>query len=303
MKEAFIEKRFHWGSQVLIQQAIEIIDEYEKDNMKLTLRQLYYQFVARGLFDNNKKEYARLGRVITDARMVGLIDWNSIEDKTRTLRGVITHESPGEVLRDAALYFKLNHWEGQENHVEVWIEKEALVGVIERICRQLQVDWFACRGYVSKSEMYKAAKRMNWRKRNGVNTVIIHLGDHDPSGVDMTRDIVDQHGIFDGVSEVIRIALNMDQVRKYNPPPNFAKMKDSRSKDYVKMYGNKSWELDALDPKVIRSLISNAVQEFRDYDQYARILKLEEKHQKTLDHIANNWEDLIKKQEGEDGRE
>lgn len=291
MKEAFINKRLRQSTLFQIQQANEIIEEYAADNMSLTLRQLYYQFVSRDLIANTQKEYHKLSRVISDGRLTGLVDWDAIEDKTRFLRGLNNWANPGHLIESFANRFHMDHWEGQKYQVEVWIEKEALIGVISRVCNQLDVDYFACKGYVSQSEMYTAARRTNWHRDREL--VIIHLGDHDPSGMDMTRDITDRMKLLTGRRvKIERIALNFDQVEEYQPPPNPAKLTDSRADDYIAEYGHSSWELDALSPSVIRDLIINKVLKYRNNSIYKKVLKQETKYRKTLEQISENWEDV-----------
>lgn len=292
MKQRFIEKNFSWATEIIIHQANEIIEEYQLSGMTLTLRQLYYQFVSRDLLPNKRKEYSRLGRILSDGRMAGLIDWSAIEDRTRNIRRVQTFSDPGEILRTCAYSFKLDHWEGQETYIEVWIEKEALIGVIDEICRKLHVAWFACKGYVSKSEMYSSASRMNYYKSKGRHPIIIHLGDHDPSGIDMTRDIKDQHHIFGGSFDIKRIALNMDQIKKYSPPPNPTKMTDSRSSGYIAEFGMSSWELDALEPRAMQKLIEGEVLQYRNPDIYQAVIEKEVEYKNILNRVSENWEKL-----------
>jgi len=216
----YISKRLHSSSERVVHQANKIIDEYQNEGLRLTLRQLYYQFVARDLIPNNQREYKRLGTIISDGRLLGLIDWNAIEDRTRNLLSNSHWDNPGQIIRAARDSFRLDHWEDQEYRVEVWIEKEALVGVIARICQNLDIPYFACKGYVSQSEMWGAAQRIiNYN----ATTTVLHLGDHDPSGLDMTRDIEERLELFNAHNvHVERIALNYDQIQEYNPPPNFA---------------------------------------------------------------------------------
>ena len=248
-KETYIEKKFHPKTEKIIIQVNEIIDEYAADGLTLTLRQLYYQFVARGFIANKQEEYGRLGVVVNNGRLAGLIDWNAIEDRTRNLKGLSHWENPGEIIRAAAEGFQIDHWEGQKIQPEVWIEKEALVGIIVKVCEKLDVPYFACRGYVSQSEMWRASKRFErYRDKNRI-PIIIHLGDHDPSGIDMTRDINDRQELFIGGVTVKRIALNMDQVEKYSPPPNPAKISDSRFNDYANKFGDESWEFRCIRTK------------------------------------------------------
>ncbi|HEA68552.1 hypothetical protein LCGC14_0944750 [marine sediment metagenome] len=296
-KIAYISKNFKPSSTLIIQQANEIIDEYMDDGYRLTLRQLYYQFVSRGFIPNKQKEYKRLGSIVGDARLAGLTDWAAIEDRTRSLRGHTHWRDPGHIIGAVKSNFRLNHWAGQQYHVEVWIEKEALTGVIAGICGELDVAYFACKGYVSLSEMWRAAQRFEAVPlKSPAETVpikIIHLGDHDPSGMDMTRDIEDRQDVF-GVFdiEVKRIALNMDQIKKYNPPPNPAKVTDSRCNGYVAMYGHESWELDALEPRVLRNLIKDTVLMYRDEEIYNQVLNQEKKYINVLDKVEKNWKQL-----------
>lgn len=186
----------------------------------------------------------------------------------------------------------------QEYHLEVWIEKDALTGVIEPICDELRVDYFACRGYSSQSEQWRAGQRFVQKyKQFGQQTVVLHLGDHDPSGIDMTRDNLDRLNLFvqrHTHSDVIveRLALNMAQVEQYDPPPNPAKLTDSRSTDYIENYGESSWELDALDPPVIAALIRAAVNKYRDQKKYKAQLAIEKTQRSRLEALTNNWSEV-----------
>ncbi len=270
MREAFIDKKFKQASLVIIAQANQIIEEYAAQGYILTLRQLYYQFVARDLIANTMQSYKRLGSIINDGRMAGYIDWESIEDRTRNLVTNAHWDSPRDGIEALRNQYRIDMWANQPKRVEVWIEKEALVGIIDGVCRELDVDYFACRGYVSQSEQWRAGHRARRRfNREEQETIILHFGDHDPSGIDMTRDNNDRLGIFAGyrgAPTVERIALNMDQVEEYNPPPNYAKVTDSRYESYAAEYGNESWELDALEPQVIDTLIRDNVAKHRDDD-------------------------------------
>lgn len=261
--ELFVERRFSDKSMALIASANEIIREYVAAGFTLTLRQLYYQFVARGLLENKQTNYDNLGSVVADARNAGLIDWDAIEDRTRFLRGHQTYKDPTEAIEKLAQRYRIDMWQGQRRRVEVWIEKDALLGVVEPICQKYDVNYFACRGYASQSELYTAGKRMLWRFREqDQQTLVLHLGDHDPSGIDMTRDNEERLRLYSGLPvEVRRIALNFDQVEQYTPPPNPAKLTDSRAGAYVQQHGYESWELDALEPRVIADLIEQNVLE------------------------------------------
>jgi hypothetical protein len=204
----YVPKSFRPDTQTRINQANEIIVEYQAQGFKLTLRQLYYQFVSRDLIPNTVQSYKSLGDVVNDGRLAGLIDWDAIEDRTRNLRSGSHWSSPRSIVRACADQYAVDLWATQENYVECWIEKDALVGVIEGVCNELDVPYFACRGYTSQSEMWGAAQRLVERERRDKKTSIIHLGDHDPSGIDMTRDIQDRLQLFGSTAVIHRIALN-----------------------------------------------------------------------------------------------
>lgn len=281
------DKKFSEEKLKLIDIANSIISEYDADNIELTLRQLYYQFVARDYIPNTQKDYKKLGDLISDARLAGLLDWDSITDRTRNLARNSNWESPKQIVEACINSYRIDKWEGQKHRVEVWIEKDALVGVIEGVCGDLDVPYFSCRGYTSQSEMWAAAQRLRGYRKQGQHPIILHLGDHDPSGRDMTRDIEDRLAMF-GVQglEVTRIALNMDQIEKYRPPPNPAKIEDPRATRYIKEFGRSSWELDALDPKTIRELIHSEVRPYIDPRMLKKRKEQEEQDRQQLKEIV-----------------
>jgi len=289
----YVPKSFRPDTQTRINQANEIIVEYQAQGFKLTLRQLYYQFVSRDLIPNTVQSYKCLGDVVNDGRLAGLIDWDAIEDRTRNLRSSPHWSSPRSIVRACADQFAVDLWDTQENYVECWIEKDALVGVIEGICNELDVPFFACRGYTSQSEMWGAAQRLMEREKAGKKTTIIHLGDHDPSGIDMTRDIQDRLQLFGSTAVIHRIALVYDQIEQYSPPPNPAKTTDARYRSYANKYGDESWELDALEPRVIVDLIREAVQDRLDQDTWEEALERQQTGRDQLGKVSQRWDNVV----------
>ena len=199
-------------------------------------------------------------------------------------------ESASDILNAAAEPYRRDLWADQRHAVEVWIEKEALIGVIEPVCTELDIPYFACRGYVSQSEQWRAGIRAMTRNRNsGQKTVIIHLGDYDPSGIDMTRDVRERLELFSQFPQAViveRIALNWEQVQEFRPPPNPAKAKDTRTPEYIKRYGSESWELDALEPRLIERLIRWHVQPYCDHDLMAQAKMQQEQERRQLFELA-----------------
>jgi hypothetical protein len=183
-------------SLAIISYANQIAIDYTNQGYDLTLRQLYYQFVARDLLPNTQKSYDRLGQLVNRARLAGLLDWDYLVDRTRNIRSVSHWENPSDIIDTVSRQFRLDKWTDQPTRVEVWVEKEALAGVVQRVADRNDVAWFSCRGYVSQSEMWAAAQRLFGYIAAGQNVIVLHLGDHDPSGIDMTRDITDRLKMF-----------------------------------------------------------------------------------------------------------
>lgn len=323
MRIAYESRKFEALAKHTIRQVNSVLADYAEQGFDLTLRQLYYQFVAHDLFpddrtwgwDEGRKRWYRdpegtknadpnykwLGDLVNNGRLSGHIDWDSIVDRTRKVERLSHWESPAELVEIAAEQFRVDRWADQSRYVEVWIEKDALTGVIAGTCEEFDTPYLSCRGYTSQSEMWGASQRLLKRIIDGKDVTILHLGDHDPSGIDMTRDIEDRLATFmfqdyvravadkegldpNTLSEtnvrataheasarfhVDRVALNMDQVEQFQPPPNPAKMTDSRFRGYMAEHGDESWELDALDPATLAGLISGRLEALIEDEPWA----------------------------------
>jgi len=297
---AYIDKNFKGESLDMIQQANAICAEYDAQGLTLTLRQLYYQFVARGLLANRQQNYKRLGSILNDARMAGKMDWDYLVDRTRNLSSLAHWDSPAEIIDAVANQYRTDLWQHQPTRVEVWIEKDAGIGVIEGVCERNDVPYFSCRGYTSVSEIWSASQRLG-RYTYNQDVVILHIGDHDPSGIDMSRDIEDRLRLFIhhdfGTSrglEVRRIALNYDQVQQYNPPPNPAKQTDARFQRYVEDTGlYESWELDALDPVILQDLIQEQIDGVKDDDLWVEHQNAMFRERDTLQAVSSHWGEVV----------
>ena len=292
MKEAFIYKKFSQNNIDKIALVNSILAEYYAQGFDLSLRQLYYQLVARGYIENSTQSYKKLGSLVNNARLAGEVDWNMIVDRSRDQIINQHWDNPGQIVKAAAYSFKVDKWENQPVHLEVMVEKDALSGILEPVCSRQDIYFTANRGYPSASLLYRMSKRLQIYLDEGKSIYILHLGDHDPSGIDMTRDLADRLGLFTGLPVTIqRLALNMDQVEQYNPPENPAKLTDTRAGMYVELYGYSSWELDALEPSVLAELVDNFVNEHRDMDLWQETLDKEAEMSQTLSEFANRWED------------
>ena len=283
----------------VLQHAIDIANEYRRAGLSLTVRQMYYQFVARGLLPSGQRVYKRIVNILAKARYDGRFGLDIIEDRTRTLhegafvRNDCDHEAAMPraerwIRQMPSLLLARDRWYGQPVHVSVWVEKEALAGIFEQTCDDLGVSWMACKGNPSVSSLWSwiksahdARERMNTRQGDLGETercVILYFGDHDPTGFVIPRAAEESVAKLGRISgrrldvEVKRVALNMDQVQQYNPPPFWAKQTDSRYEGYVEEHGTPAaWELDALEPTVLRDLIEGEVSALFDDGIYEEV--------------------------------
>ena len=252
------------GDMSIIVKAIPILEEFSEDGYRMTLRQLHYQFVSRLCFPNTKASYKKICEAMKRGRMEGLIDWDMIEDRTRFIRGRPRWDNPADILDACADQFHTDFWQDQTCRVEAWIEKDALIGVIEDKCNHWDCPILSCRGYGSISELHEASKRIKEYAKRGQGFRILYCGDHDPSGMNMcdsTKRILREFGAD---FKFERIALNIEQIKRFNPPSNPVKMSDTRANGYCKSFGNECWELDTLTPKALNDIVESAIIESID---------------------------------------
>lgn len=286
MKEAFSDWNPRGEALERVSQCESIINEYAAQGLRLTLRQLYYQLVSRDLIPNTERSYKNVGNVLSKARIAGLVDWDAIEDRGRQPRSANEYADIQELVDAAVRSYRLPRWEGQDRYVELWVEKEALAGVLLPLAYEFHVTLMVNKGYSSQSAMYEASRRILTENKD---TTIFYLGDHDPSGEDMVRDVRDRLMLFTNAQlplEVKKLALTTAQVRQYRPPPNPAKIKDSRAAAYIAKHGRFSWEVDALNPSQLQRLIRNAIEEVVDREMMDEIIEREDSDKKKLRKAA-----------------
>ena len=307
MKIKYESVKFDQWKLDMIEEVNSIVRRYKAQGYNLSLRQVYYQFVSRDLLPdrwsdkatgstNNERSYKNLGNLISDGRMGGLIDWNAIEDRTRELTSPSHWDSPASIIEAIAEQYAIDKWSDQKVRIEGWVEKDALEGVVARPCEKLDIAYFSCRGYPSMTALHDAGMRLKKYVQEGQDVVVLDFHDHDPSGIDMTRDATDRLTLFMGPEarglDVRRMALNMNQIQQYSPPPNPAKITDSRAEAYIQKYGASSWELDALDPTVIDKLITDEVLKIRDDKKYQYKQNQEDNEKDLLQQCSDRWTDV-----------
>lgn len=259
MKEFYEATNFRQDSLDLIDRIDVIIRSYVAQGFTLTVRQLYYQLVARAVIPNTERSYKNTVRLVNEARLAGLLDWEAIEDRTRGFTSRPHWKSGKELLNSCAKQFHMDMWENQGRRVFVIVEKEALSGVLEGVCYRYDVPLLSARGYPSASVLREFAR--GTLSTTVKDIVMLHLGDHDPSGIDMTRDLIGRLKLLSRnvPFEMRRIALTMEQIEDQQPPPNPAKTTDARYEGYEEQFGTESWELDALQPNFLVNLVESNI--------------------------------------------
>jgi hypothetical protein len=170
-------------------------------------------------------------------------------------------------------------------------DRASIAGIIAGVCTELRVPYFAHRGNNSQTRQYEAGKRFAEHLDQGLIPLVLHLADHHPNGIDMTRDSIERLALYARAEiKVRRIALNMDQVRRYSPPPSFVKEGDTRTSGYRARFGTDGcWELDALPPTVLADLIRGEIESLVEPNAWAETLAHECRGRELLDAAAGNW--------------
>lgn len=285
-------QRFNFADSTLklIDTMNKIIAAYVAKGFVLTVRQLYYQLVARDVIENTQKSYKRVTSIANDARLAGLMDWDAIEDRTRSFVRRQRWKNGKQILNAAAQSYHIDMWERQPRRVFVIIEKEALVGVLTPTCNALDTPILAARGYPSCTVLRDFANEDMLPSLADQDITVLHLGDHDPSGIDMTRDLTERISLFCRQPiELVRLALTMDQVEERQPPPNPAKTTDSRFQQYMEEFGTESWELDALPPEYLVELVETEIRARIDEAQWEADERRVEAVQSRIREVAKEF--------------
>ncbi len=291
MKEQFKPWNPRNKTVELLDKIIEVVEAYQARGYCLTLRQLYYQLVARDIIPNKVSEYSKLSTILGDARLAGLVDWEAIEDRTRGPQRPSQWTDVASLMDSALHSFRLPRHSDQPTHIELWTEKDALTSVLKPITNEYHVTLMVNRGYSSLSAMHDAYERFERYRSTGMDVMILYLGDHDPSGLDMDRDIEERLTKMFGTEIYFeRIGLTREQIDRFNPPPNPAKVTDPRATGYINEHGKISWEVDAIRPDELDRLVRRHIEDNMDMNRYNARLDKEKEQKKKLRKIIDETE-------------
>ena len=289
----------YWSTtkEETIQHIIDIVNDYTDQGYILTLRQLHYQLVSNNWIVNHVSAYKKLGTILDDCRYGGIIDWDAIEDRGRVPYLPYSVRDVEHALQDTADQYRIDRQEGQKHKIELWTEKDALAGILRRSTNKYHIRLVVNKGYTSSSAIYTAYQRIIENLKAKKATIILYFGDHDPSGLDMVRDIRERldfmlrngdYELTDEVFLVKHIGLTMPQINQHELPENPTKVSDPRAKKYVEEFGKTCWEVDALKPPVLSSIVESNIEKLMDMAKFQKMLKLEEKGIKEIQKLIDD---------------
>lgn len=242
-----------------------------------TVRQVFYQATVRGLIPKEETGYRKVQQSLAQMRVDGELPFEWIADNTRWMRKSPSYDSIEEALRDTAQFYRRSLWSAGNVNVEVWIEKDALAGVILDVTNAYDVPLMVSKGFASLSFLYETGATIRSR---GKPTFIYHLGDHDPSGraaADaIERDLRRYAG--DVPVHFEALAVLPEQIKNWSLPSRPTKVTDSRTKKWT---GGESVELDAIPPDELRRIVRAAIEQHIDQRQL-EILRIAENSEREI---------------------
>ncbi len=249
----------------------------------MTVRQIYYELVARQLIANNRSQYQAISTLFVKARQDGAIPWEWLEDRNRQPRELSMWEDLDAFVLDVRGSYNRDVWQDQTAYVEVWLEKDALSGIFEDVLRNYGVTLNVGRGYDGWDSIHNAAGRYG----DGDGVTVLYFGDFDPSGEDMHRSLIARLGFFGCKPEVIKCALTLADVQRYNLPSDFTKKTDSRQAGHIAKWGDVSVELDALPKPVLRQRLISEVESRLDLVALEETRRLEQAERVRLNALLD----------------
>jgi len=249
-----------------------------------TVRQTFYQLVSRGVISKTEGEYkSTVVRMLASMRRSGDIPFGWIADNTRWMRKPVSHSSLSDMLEQSQRFYRRAMWDNQPVYVEIWLEKDALSGVLYEVTAEFDVPLMVTRGYPSISYLYDAAEAI---AETGKPAFLYYFGDYDPSGCDITRAVESGIREFAPNTEIHfeRVAVTREQIDGWALPTRPTKQTDSRSVGF----DGDSVEVDSIPPATLRDLVRHRIVQHIDRRQMAASRAIEGQERETLRNIIAN---------------
>jgi hypothetical protein len=277
-----IKRRRSRSTKAEIEQRRQSLYDIVAAMQPMTVRQVFYQATVRGLVEKAETGYAKVKIDLTLMRRAGELPYGWLVDNTRWQRKPNTFDSVTEALKETARLYRKNLWADADSYVEIWLEKDALSGVIYPITSMYDVPLMVARGYASLSFLAGAAEYIN--SLLFVPAYIYHLGDFDPSGVHAGEKIEQTLRELAPEAEIYfeRLAVTEEQIAEWNLPSRPTKATDTRAKNF----GPISVELDAIEPSVLRNIVSDAIEAHLPKHQFATLKAAEESEREVIAQLV-----------------
>jgi hypothetical protein len=249
----------------------------------MTVRQVFYQGTVQGLVPKTEQGYGIIKSELTIMRRSGVLPYNWLADNTRWQRRPTTFSGIQAALKDTAALYRKSLWDDADSYVEIWLEKDALAGVVVPITDLNDVPLMVARGYSSLSFLYNAAEQINTLK---VPAFIYHLGDYDPSGVNAAEKIEETLREMAPAAEIHfkRLAVTRQQIRRWSLQTRPTKTTDSRAHRFG---SDISVELDAIEPNRLRDIVRDAIERHLPAEQLAVLKAAEQSEREGIQNLVN----------------
>lgn len=275
---------------------VQIFRVFDDVGTPVTVRQMFYQCEIRGAIEKTEAGYNKVQRQLSLMRKAGILPYDFITDNTRYMRKPRTYQSLESFADYHAKYYRRDLWNNQPDYVEIWIEKEAIMGIAYEVTDIYDVPLYPCKGYSSLSLTASAAETIKEVTNAGKRAFIYYLGDYDPSGEDIPRAL--QKHLVDRGAEFTftHLAVNEKQISEWSLPTRPTKKTDSRSKNFSG--GDISVELDAIRPDKLKDIIRIAIERHLDKGLLERTRLIEKMEKDTLMSTFGKLQASPKFQEG-----
>lgn len=259
----------------------------EGETSTITIRHLFYRLVGLNVIPKTELAYKGLCGHLSRWRKSGGVPYNAFSDSTRWHIKPPMFDGIADALRRTRESYRRNMWADQTHYVEIWVEKDAIAGVIVDVTSEWGVPLFVCRGFASLSSMYSASLTFKEARRGGKEVTIFHLGDYDPSG-HAAADAIERafRESFDCSINFQRIAILPEQIEEFNLPTRPTKQSDSRARNWQ---GSECVELDSTPPSELRSLVENAITSLIDWYKWEQLKQVERLEQETMERTLGEF--------------
>jgi len=278
----------HKKSLQFLEHVKEIIGSYD---FALTLRQIYYQLVAKQIIPNETKYYMKLSRLCMIGRDEGILPETAFADRLRQVDKPSSYFDLADFMATVKVAYRKDKWQNQDSYIEVWTEKDALRNVLTQITYRYDVNLMVVRGQVSRTAIYEAYCRYARQVSAGKDCYLYYAGDFDPSGLSIYNSLRERIRNYDIAGEHItfeRIALTPEQISDYDLPSDPAKKGDPNYKRFVSEYGDNVVELDSLPPEVLKDMVKDCIEQHINKKFLLHVKETESKEQARLQKFIDS---------------